>query len=233
MRIAVVDDDSRVMALLTKYIAAFFRETAYVQDDFSNGAEFIESLSEYEYNIVFMDIEMNCMNGEEAVKILRKQDINENVFVVFVSSHTNNLTSLFSLRPFDFITKPFSYDDVNSILSAIMSKINTRNGFITITTNRQKYKLSVNDIMYINSDKHKLIIFLQNNKTLEAYMKLTDIEAELNAVSSDFLQIHKSFIVNRKYIKQYKRESIVIGDATLNISRQYQDSIMLSFRENS
>lgn len=226
MRIAVVDDDYRVIAQVTNYLDKYFNDTSYTQDDYTDGIEFINSLSESKYNIVFMDLEMEHINGTDAIKKLREIDENENTYVIFISSHDDNLIPLFSLHPFGFIQKPFSYDDIFQYLSRIVNHIQENNRLLPLTINRKNILLPVADILYVHSERHKLIIHLKDSSIYETYEKLNSFEAKLTEISSDFLRIHTSFLVNKKYVTLYKRESLFIGTTELQISRKYLDQVI-------
>lgn len=59
--------------------------------------------------------------------------------------------------------------------------------------------LKVDDIIYIETDKHRNLFYTQNG-TYSIYRKLNDIEQEFDGM--DFLRIHQSFLVNMRYIEK-------------------------------
>ena len=153
MRIAVVDDDQSFISEISEMIRSFFSEKEYEQDDFNDGMEFVQSItSGSTYEIVFMDIEMSGMNGRDAVRALREYDVTENTYVIYVSSHTDNLCPLFSLHPFDFLVKPLEYNQVASVLRKICSELADRKKCISVVVNRREADLCLAEIMYIQSD---------------------------------------------------------------------------------
>ena len=89
--IAIVDDDYKMLAKFSEILGRYYGTGNVIQQDYVNGLEFVRSLSEGLPNIVFMDIEMDLMDGREAIEKLREKDRNENTFVVFISSHTDKL----------------------------------------------------------------------------------------------------------------------------------------------
>lgn len=60
-------------------------------------------------------------------------------------------------------------------------------------------ELNVEDIIYIETDKHRNLFYTQNG-TYSIYRKLNEIELELDGM--DFLRIHQSFLVNMRYIEK-------------------------------
>lgn len=165
--IAVVDDDFANIAIITQAISNFFKEDEYEQDDFYDGIEFVEHIRQSaKYNIVFMDIEMKMMNGDEAVRILREVEDDENTYVIFMSSHTDNLTRLFALHPFDFIVKPSEYKTIMNILKKIKFSMKKSRTSISLTVNRKNVEIYLSEIKYIQSEAHKLNIHLCNTSEI-------------------------------------------------------------------
>ena len=85
----------------------------------------------------------------------------------------------------------------------------------------------MSDIAFIESDKRKLLIHDRRGKKYEMYGKIGEQEVELRVFH--FTRIHKSYLVNCKYIKQMKEEEIVLfygleGDGLrLPLSRRCRD----------
>ena len=226
--IAVVDDDYRSTADITKVLEEFYKEDEYEQDDFKDGLEFVKSIEgQMRYDIVFMDIEMEGMNGDEAIHRLRAIDIDENTYVVFVSSHTDNLTGLFSLHPFDFITKPIDPGQVTAVLRKIRTSMMNERTKITVIENRKEVEVCLSDIKYIQSEAHKIRIFLRGaTEPVICYMKLDDLQKKIQEQSSDFIRTHASFLVNRCYVSRYLKTEVLIGDIEIPISSKYRNEMM-------
>lgn len=232
MRVAVVDDDPYIISLITNMISAYWRDIPYEQDDFINGLEFIQSIPSNDYNIVFMDIEMDIIDGIEAVKRLREIDINENIYVIYISSHTDNAYNLFSFHPFGFLKKPIVYEDIANTLKAIERDMQKNQEYISITVDRKAIIVSLNDVIFVQSAKHKLSIFLYSGKILDCYMKMEDLEKKITCLVHYFIRIHTSYLVNKHYIELYKRESISVKGVELPVSRKYRDFVLKNFHES-
>ena len=177
INIAVVDDDFENIAIITRVISYFFKKDEYEQDDFYDGVEFVEHIRQSaRYNIVFMDIEMKMMNGDEAVRILREVEDEENTYVIFMSSHTDNLTRLFALHPFDFMVKPLESNTIMDILRKIKSFMKKSRTTISLTVNRKNVEIYLSEIKYIQSEAHKLNIYLCNtSEIVSCYMKMDEL----------------------------------------------------------
>lgn len=228
IHIAVIDDDYRTIADITQALVNFYGKDEYDQDDFKDGLEFTRNLgSPVKYDIVFVDIEMEHMNGEETIRKLREIDINENIYVIYVSSHTDNLYNLFSLHPFDFIVKPIDYDRVAEVLRKISTSMMDRRAEITVIENRKEVRIRLSEIKYIQSEAHKIKIILNtSSEPISCYMKMDSLHKKIQEKSSDFIRVHASFIVNRCYVSRYLKNAVLIGNVEIPISNRYRNEMM-------
>ena len=226
-RIAIVDDDNRIAIKISAILEKYYGKNSYMEEEYVNGAEFIREFPEFRPNIVFMDIEMGQMNGEEAVRRLREWDIHENVFVVYVSSHQECLAPLFALHPFDFLVKPFCDEDVIRVLKKIQKKMERQKTSLTFIADRKEITVHVEDIVWIQSIAHKLEIKLCTEMIpIYTYGKLNDLWSKLESMGDEFLRIHASFVVNRSFVTKYTQKAVYIDKMEIPVSAKYRSEVM-------
>jgi len=226
INIAVVDDDPYILSQLSNIFQRYFQDVNYKQDDYYDGIEFVNSLSEESYDIVFMDIEMQHMSGKTAIETLRAVDEHEKVYVIYISAHTDRVVDLFKLHPFDFLEKPLVPEQIINVLDKILAKRNTDNQYISLIINRKEVCLPVSDIMWIQSYGHKLLIKINGqNEECCCYMKLDVLFTRLKEISSSFMRIHASYVVNRQFVKKYMKHTVLIDEVELPISQKYSSAI--------
>jgi DNA-binding LytR/AlgR family response regulator len=86
---------------------------------------------------------------------------------------------------------------------------------------KDKTKVYVADLTYIKSDDHYLKVYLSSGKSHFVRGKLLKIIKEL---PPNFIRCHRSYVVNRNFIKQINNTNIVLVDQTeLPLSRTYKD----------
>lgn len=232
MTIAVVDDDYKMLAKFSEILGRYYGTGNVIQQDYVNGLEFVRSLSEGLPNIVFMDIEMDVMNGREAIEKLREKDRNENTFVVFISSHTDKLVPFFSLHPFDFLVKPFSDKEVFAVLDKIKEHMEKDRKTITLIIDRKEVNIPVSDVKWVQSLAHRLEIkTCTSEEPLYCYEKLNTFYPKLEAASDDFLRIHASFAVNKRYITRFTQKEIYVNDQVFTISLKFRAEVIMKLHE--
>lgn len=227
--IAIADDDLTVCAEIDTYLRTFFLSVKYKLDDYSDGSELIAAINDgNHYDIVFLDIEMRCYDGIKTGDLIRWSDPMENIYIVYVSSHEDNLIPLFRFHPFGFLSKPLAYADFHSVMTGIMSDMNTINLRIQVTIKRDTVYIPIREITYIESLGRKLIIHLCDNLSpIECYGKLAEILYSLNRLCDNFCQLHKSFVVNMLYIDRLNISFAVIQGTRIPVGRKYHSMIMM------
>ncbi len=86
-------------------------------------------------------------------------------------------------------------------------------------------KIELNRVLYFASDVRIVEAHMETGKVFCFYDKLDDVQSRL--AEEDWLRCHKSFLVNRKWIRQIKREYILAAKEKVPVSRNYY----LQFRE--
>lgn len=105
MRIAICDDNMNYINIIENYIDKF-KKTAVECDAYISGEELVYAYRENEerYDVIFLDMEMEQLNGIETANHIREFD--EHVIIVFVTSHTEYMRDSFKCAPFRFLVKP-------------------------------------------------------------------------------------------------------------------------------
>lgn len=219
MKAIICDDEKGTCFDLEEIILKYAKEkrVPLVTEVFYSGDSLLDYLKSENINILFLDIELPGKNGVMVGKYIREVLEDENIFLVYISSKENYALQLFQNRPFDFLVKPIEQAKVYHVLDNIY-RISGKNsvGFeFQIQNNR--YRILYKDILYFQSNGRKINIIMKKEvKTF--YGKLNEIEEKIP--EKNFLRIHKSYLVNRNYVREFTYEWVKMfnGDI-LNISK--------------
>lgn len=226
MRIAIVDDEFIFCTQLEQMLNNFFNNDLFKIEDFCDGREFIDELEKGTiYDIVFLDIEMKT-NGYITGELIRKKDKSERTYIIYISAHTENLSSYFKLHPYDFITKPIKQDDINNLMNRLIADINSKCRRLEVYFNKQAFHIPISNITYIESNRRLVIIHLSDGTTKTIYNKLDDILDALNSMTNTFYKINKSYIVNWQYVDKISYSQITIGNTTLKIGDNFKQHLL-------
>jgi len=206
MRIAICDDEVSQINVMENYLDILkptYENNCY--DSFMSGDDLIREYSNQNnpYDVIFLDMEMDGLNGIETAKKIRVSD--EKALIVYITSHKEYVYDSFEVSPFRFLIKPVSFEEFKNILSLVHQKFLKNSKPFYFTTSGVRNCVSYDEIFYFESNKRKVIINTKE-KEYEFYGKLETIYEVLKEY--DFIFIHKSYIVNMNYIKEIEYENL-------------------------
>lgn len=214
MTIYICDDEKTILDAI-KTILIKLDENSIIKT-FDNTKELQEALNEEKVDILFMDIKLKDTNGIDFIR--HNEKILKNTKIIYITGYLEYVEDIFETNPIYFLQKPLNEEKIKKAFQKAHNQIINDNKSITISVGRTKVKIKISDIFYIESCARTLNIYLEN-QIYTTYEKLSMFE---DALTSNFLRIHKSFLVNMDKISKYQNKSIVLeNNKILNISRSY------------
>lgn len=177
MRVAICDDEKPMQIALEKLLDEYskLRKIDISVDKFENGHDLIKTLNEREYEIVFMDYQMDDIDGMETSRVIRSKN-NENI-IIFVSAYPEIAVDSYEVNTFRFIVKPINKEKLFKAIDDYLKSIDYDN-LLILKTNDGTWKIKMSDIIYAEaSGKHTIIRTTQ--KILEIHIHLKKIEDQL------------------------------------------------------
>ncbi len=214
LRIAICDDDSKFTRKLETLVLQESQKLGIRADTdvFSDGKTLLKSFQNGDhYELIFIDIEMEQVDGITAARRIR--EIDRTVLLVYVSGYDKYLKELFEVEPFRFLSKPLNHAQFDRYFKEACKRINETEVFYQFTFNKEIRKISVKDIVYFESNNRIVYIHLKDGTNEYFYGKLNNVEKELAASRQYFLRIHQSFLVNYDYIIKMNFFNITINYA--------------------
>lgn len=224
LKIAICDDERVFLKHEKKMIKTYLSELGYECeiDKYSSGIAFLENDNEVtNYDIVFLDVNMDEIDGVETAKRIRI--FTDKVFIVFVSAYVNYSLEGYKVDAIRYIIKDEKgfEDSLKECLKAIIQKMKLNQVCKLFRFQEGKVDLDIDKIIYVESNLHKLIFHVNSSEKKEytMYDKLDNIYMD------DFCRIHKSYLINFKYVLELKRYYVVLIDGTqLSIAKtRYPD----------
>lgn len=229
IKIAVCDDDiaftGTTQTFLEK-IAAEYHEELEISVFLSGNALVKEYQNGNSFDLIFLDIEMEGMDGIETARQIREQDYH--VLIVYISSHDEYLRQLFEAEPFRFLKKPVSYDEFCPVFFQAQKRIFAmQSNFFCFRSGKNLMKVFCKDILYFESSGRKVILHTLQH-AYEFYDKLNHVEEQLKA--SQFVRIHKAYLVNLDNVESFQYERLALTDGTiLSISEKNRPRLRKEF----
>ncbi len=226
MNIAICDDDrnciDRIMQLLQPYQESEKFDIAAYQ----TGESFLcRNIKEYDYDIVFLDIEMGEISGLDIAAQLRKN--NSKAIIIFVTSHVSYVSDTFRLGAFQFLVKPIDESAFKYDFERALRTYRNNHRFYQIDWNHTKTIVEYGDIRYIEGYKRHLLIHTDK----ECYKCVGKISDEANRLRLyNFVRCHQGYLVNLGHIKEINKTEIILTDNYIvPVSRGYRSNVMEIF----
>lgn len=201
MKIAVCDDEKfyreKINTLLQKYLSDHQLDS--VIDIFCSGKEFLsQSSNAVKYDVVFMDINMEEMDGIETA--MRIRAFCSNTYLVFVTAFIKYALDGYKVNAVRYIMKDTLDAAIPECMDAILQKMQFRQ--ISFSFIEGKKRLYTDNLLFVESKKHKSVFYYQEEQLTkyQIYEKLDQMEKELE--NFGFLRIHKSYLVNMRHIRK-------------------------------
>ena len=186
----------------------YYRSLDVLVECYSSGEELLMDYAKKHHDIVFLDIEMEGMNGLQVARQLHEK--NRNLPIVLVTTHTELAMEGYEVQAFRFLSKPVKLDKLIAALQAMESLL-LEDEKISIVNDGVNMFLPCKSICYIKSEN----VYLQVITTKESYLIRKKLKEQMKELPSNvFVQVHRSYVVNMRYIVSFDGVSVTLEDGT-------------------
>lgn len=212
LRIAICDDEEALCSSFEEMLLRIARERSeqFDIDVFYSGEELYKYIEAGEqFDLILLDIELKMMNGVEVGYKIRNDLQNDITQIVYISGNESYAMELFQVRPLNFLIKPVTYERMQSMMNTAMRIVNKGNQFFEYQFKHASYKVPIKDILYFESENRKINIIT----TDEVYSFYGTIDEVFKKVKQyNFLDIHKSYLVNYNYIVKFEYRQVTLSN---------------------
>jgi DNA-binding LytR/AlgR family response regulator len=215
MKIAIVEDnpaDSRTLEALLKQF--FLNENIPLALDIYTSGEDIFVEWPLEFDIVFLDIQLDKLNGIDIAS--KSRETNERVIIIFITNNPQYSLMGYSVEALDYIIKPITKE----LLARVLNKAIRRLGeldhqCITIHNNDGYFVVNPRDIHYIEVKNRKLVVYTSTG-SITCLKTLQSMEEQL---PNTFFRCHSAFLININAVESVKGAYAVVAGTMIPISK--------------
>jgi len=133
---------------------------------------------------------------------------------------------LFDIRPLNFLIKPLEFTEIEQVINTHLKLSGFWSRDFVYKIRRDAFRVKVKDIVYLESEKHRLVLHLVDGSKEIFYGTLKKVYQE-QLRKFDFILIHASFAVNYDYISELRNDKVVLScdSITLPISRHKKKEV--------
>ncbi|SHE93067.1 two component transcriptional regulator, LytTR family [Tissierella praeacuta DSM 18095] len=213
--IAICDDEQIIVSQIENILLDYSKRTSLEVDIivFYSGEELYKYMElGYNFDLIYLDIEMEPMNGLEVGKMIRNRMQNHKTDIVYISGKDGYDRQLFDVQPLHFISKPIDPNNVIEDLKLAMLRANKLGGVFTYKKANESHKVPIKDIIYFESLGRETRIVTVNNEDIfyGVMQKIFDIVGKYQ-----FIRIHRSYIVNYNHISIFRYEEVIMSNGII------------------
>ncbi len=221
-----IDDEP----LALNVIEAFCTQLDYIdlQKTFTKPNEALKHLNKYPVDLLFLDIHMPSLTGIDFYK-----NIEQNTLVIFCTAHGQYAVEGFNLNALDYLLKPFTFERFKQATDKardyFASSNNQKAQHIFVRADYRLQKIMLDDIMCIEALDDYLKIYINNQKTIVARMTMKAMLEKLP--STEFMRVHRSFIVPIKKVESLRNKMLQLGDKKIPVGNSYEEDVLKHFSD--
>jgi len=215
IRCIIVDDEPLALNKLKRYILKYpFLELVSSCHNVETARRAMES---GEVDLIFIDINMPDVNGLEFIRTLVNPPM-----VVFVTAYPEYAAESYKVNALDYLLKPFGSEEFNRVAEKVynhwqllQNQINAsaagEGNVRYLKCDHRFIRVECDDIRYIEGQSEYLKIHLVSDNPFLTHMTFRQIT---DSFPDNFIQIHRSYVVNMKHVVSAERTLVVLDDGT-------------------
>lgn len=219
----IVDDEPIAVSILEEYVAK--HPNLILKESFTRSTNALEYLQDNNTDLLFLDIHMPGITGLDLLA-----DLEIKPLCVFTTAYRDYALEAFELDVIDYLKKPIRFERFQKSVEKALRILDSRTDedqkeardVLEFSMHRKRFRVLYHDIIYLESRRNTVHLFTIDGE-YQTICSLSNIEEEL---PDHFVRIHRSFIVNRNFIRSFNRKELFLtsSDTSLPISRSFLES---------
>ncbi len=232
LRCLIVDDEPPAREVLRRYVQEM--PMLELAGECANAIQALGVLQQQQVDLLFLDIRMPQLNGNDFLKTLRNPPR-----VIFTTAYPDYAIEGYELDAVDYLLKPVHFDRFLKAVSKLMQNAGpaaeavppakdmeeTTAPFVYFRADRKMVKLLLQDIFYIESMKDYVKV-VNAGKTIISKQSISSVEEMLP--EKKFIRCHRSYIVSVEKVKSFTNEIIETGGTEIPIGKLYRNEVIRS-----
>lgn len=232
LRCLIVDDEELGRMLIENYVQRLgFTIVAQCR----NPLEAMQVIQSKEIDLIFLDIQMPEMSGLQFIKSLTYKPL-----IILTTAYPEHALEGYALDVVDYLLKPIRFDRfalaVNKALErhrfkteiATVEHEGAEKEIILVKSEHRIHRIKLSEILYIQS-MSEYVSFHLNGSRILSLGALKALELELP--SSQFIRVHKSYIVAINKIDFLDGNTVQVGKEKIPVGPSYKEQLLTHFHK--
>lgn len=228
LRIGICDDLADARLVLRSLLERIL-ENRKVQGqffEFSSGETLLRWYDHHagELDIIFLDMELNELDGMETARRLRTEDAG--LQLVFVTGYAEHVFDGYSVGALGYLLKPPKQEQLEAVLDRAQTALyrDLERAYICRSGDTH-YRIPISNILYFASNRRQ-VQCVTESRSYTFYAKLDAVAAE---VGREFLRVHQRYLVRAGAVDRMESGEVILRNGErLPVSRSCQQSALLA-----
>lgn len=222
MKIVICDDNGADAAYVGGLTEAWKRQRGIAAElmTFPSAEALLFAWEENrDLDILLLDIEMGGMSGLELARRLRQDGAAAQI--IFLTGYMDYIAEGYDVEALHYLLKPVTGERLGQVLDRAVERIRVRERMLRLSLPDGAVQLPLYEIRYLEVMRNYTTVY--EKEAYSVKRSLNDLAGELD---ESFYRIHRSYIVNLRFIRRITRESVTLKDGTvLPLSRKHYEGL--------
>ncbi len=222
MKVIIIDDEPKAIELISSYLKHF--DNFKVVGTFRNGIKAVDFLKTEIVDLAFIDINMPHLKGTDLARTIKGE-----TSFIFTTAYSEYAAESYDIGALDYLVKPISIDRFTKAILKLTPR--SKQNFllndepIIIRDGSKKHIIKPSEINYLEKEGNYMTYHTKNQKILGR----ESIQSALERLPENFLQVHKSYIVNVYKITLIDKDELKINELVVPIGSSFQENLKRVF----
>lgn len=204
--IAICDDEEKQRAYMKSLVERWLRQTFHhvkIQE-YANSEQFLFEQAYDRTQILFLDIEMEKMDGIALAREIRKH--NRQMQIIFVTGYMEYIQEGYDVEALHYLLKPVSQEKIDSVLERAVERLKTADAVFLVECGGEVLRLPLKEIRFIESNRNYNIIHADHDYEMRG--TLSELEEKLDEA---FVRVGRSCLVNLHYVRRIGKTELILN----------------------
>jgi DNA-binding LytR/AlgR family response regulator len=230
IRCLIIDDEPLALRLVSTYCAQV--PELEIVATCSSAIDAFSVLRQHRIDLMFLDIKMPLLLGTDFIRSL-----SDPPKVILITAYREYALDGYELDIVDYLLKPVSFarfmkavekagrhlSNEWSFTESSGENNGSKDPFLYFRINKEMVKVLVNDILFLESRKEYVMLYLEGDRTLLVKQSISSLEKLLSP--HRFVRVHRSYMVMREKVHSFNATQIRIGSHNIPIGRLYKGRV--------
>lgn len=205
VKFAVCDDDQKVLGSISDKLRAYYPAECEIKT-YTDGTGLLSACRRGYFDALFLDTGMQGLNGMDIAEKIR--EFNSRVKIIFVSDKNELAYKGYLYNAFRFVRKSNLEQDLCEAARSLYQLFSAKSGYLVLRTSKGEAVRAVENIKYLEVKTH-YINAVCNDGVIRIHGTLREYEERMG--DNGFIRIHKSYLVNFRYIRSVENNTVLLS----------------------